>query len=172
MTEIYVPFEFHPDAGPNACFLNVEDRVAADGGALVCGWAVRTEYHGTLRVFYHHAVWRKPTGELVDVTPKLSFDGVVRLTATRFVPDPAALPLGTSPHRMVRPARVEPAKADPDLRRAADCLQFSEEAYYDRKPAACREWTRRAEDALNRYFRRKKKREIWIGLPNHPRTTF
>jgi hypothetical protein len=56
-----------PTAKPENCYINVGDKVARDGGALVYGWAV------WLGDFIcegeHHAVWEDDNGNLIDITP-------------------------------------------------------------------------------------------------------
>lgn len=163
--EVLVPLEFDPDAGPNRCFLNVEERVARDGGEAVLGWAVCTECEGVVDVYYHHAVWRKPTGELVEITPKIWWDGTVYDEPTRFVPDPAAQPTGTAPNRSALPPRYVPLVDDPDVRQAAAYFEISEAAYYAGDMARCAYYTGRSERCINRYLKRVGKPLLRFGLP-------
>lgn len=160
-----VPLEFDPDARPNHCFLNVEARVARDGGEVVLGWAVNTEFEGLVDVYYHHAVWRKPTGELAEITPKVWWDGAVYDEPTRFVPDPAALPTGTAPNRSALPPRYVPLVDDPDVRQAAAYFEISEAASYAGDMTKCAYYTGRSERCANRYLKRAGKPPLRFGLP-------
>lgn len=159
-----VPLEFDPDAAPNQCFLNVEARVARDGGEVVLGWAVNTEMDGLVDVYYHHAVWRKPTGDLAEITPKVWWDGAVYDEPTRFVPDPAALPTGTAPNRSALPPRYVPLVDDADVRQAA-YFEISEAAYYAGDMTRCAYYTGRSERCVNRHLKRVGKPLLRLGLP-------
>jgi hypothetical protein len=67
------------------CFFNVRDITAERGGELVNGWLVWQ--HDDLFVeAEHHAIWRKPTGELVCVTPQTPPEKTIT-----FIPDPSAV---------------------------------------------------------------------------------
>src|SRR5947209_17433141 len=55
-------------AEPNQCGINVERMIEEQGGDVVHGWAFRDK-HGLWIEQYHHVVWRRPDGELRDVTP-------------------------------------------------------------------------------------------------------
>ncbi len=57
------------DAVASECFDNVARKVGRAGGSVVSGWAIWT----TPGVYFeaeHHGVWRRRTGELVDVSPQ------------------------------------------------------------------------------------------------------
>ena len=163
--EVLVPLEFDPDAGPNQCFLNVEARVARDGGEAVLGWAVCTECEGVVDVYYPHAVWKKPSGELVEITPKVWWDGAVYEEPTRFVPDPAAQPTGTTPNRSALPPKCVPLVDDLDVHQAAAYFQTSEAAYYAGDMTRCAYYTGRSERCVNRYLKRVGKPLLRLGLP-------
>ncbi len=50
------------------CYGNVREKVRRDGGEIVYGWAILN-----YRITYeaeHHAVWKSPEGELIDITPR------------------------------------------------------------------------------------------------------
>lgn len=64
-----------------ACHLNVAHRVKHHGGERVSGWMIWTSIHFTEAEF--HSVWRSPSGELVDVTPRVDGEQIIL-----FVPDP------------------------------------------------------------------------------------
>lgn len=160
-----VPLEFDPNARPNRCFLNVEARVAPGGGEATLGWAVCNECEGLTDVYYHHAVWRKPTGGLAEITPKVWWDGSVYDEPTRFVPDPAALPTGTAPNRSALPPRYVPLLDDPDVRQAAAFFQVSEAASYAGDLSKCAYYSGRSERCVNRYLKRAGEPPLRFGLP-------
>lgn len=65
----YVPVHPEPTAKRIYCFDNSVAQAKRAGGQAVYGWAV---WHWPGRWFEaeHHAVWRNPAGELIDVTPQ------------------------------------------------------------------------------------------------------
>jgi hypothetical protein len=82
---LYVPV--HPAAAgkPAYCFDNSVAQAQAQGGEAAYGWAI---WHWPGRWFEaeHHAVWRTPAGNLIDVTPQTG--DPVRIL---FLPDPGAV---------------------------------------------------------------------------------
>lgn len=82
---ISIPYEAVAGARELFCFQNVRAVVEQRSGEIVYGWDVWQ--HGGLFVeAEHHAVWRKPTGELVCVTPQTPQE-----KAVTFIPDPSAI---------------------------------------------------------------------------------
>lgn len=71
-----------PSAQPLECFSNVANEVAKHGGQVVAGWAI-WEWPGIYIEAEYHAVWQRPDGVLVDVTPRMEW-----LNGMTFVPDP------------------------------------------------------------------------------------
>lgn len=67
------------------CFWNVHEQVERHGGKIVFGWAI-FEFSGAYFEAQHHAVWRSPEENLVDITPPAYPD----LTETMFAEDPSA----------------------------------------------------------------------------------
>ena len=67
------------------CFDNVEARIGRAGGATVFGWAI-WHLRGAYYEAEHHGVWRKRSGELVDVSPQLNGYGKIL-----FLPDETAV---------------------------------------------------------------------------------
>lgn len=51
------------------CFPLVQNQVATYGGYLIVGWTL-WELPAIFVEAEFHAVWRSPTGEFVDITPK------------------------------------------------------------------------------------------------------
>ena len=83
-TPLYVPVQPAPAAKPAYCFENSETYAEANGGAAVYGWAI-WRWPGRWFEAEHHAVWRSPAGDLLDVTPQAG--DPVRIL---FLPDPSA----------------------------------------------------------------------------------
>lgn len=81
---VSVPFESVPHARERYCFENVRDVIAESGGEIVYGWLI-WQHGGVFVEAEHHGVWRKPTGELVCVTPQTPPE-----KAITFVPDPSS----------------------------------------------------------------------------------
>lgn len=90
------------------CFANVQQMVARKGGGSVLGWHL-WELPGLLLEAEFHAVWRKPSGTLVDVTPQRPEFKEDRIL---FVPMPK-LHLQRDPPDNIR----QPLSDDPDLLR-------------------------------------------------------
>lgn len=67
------------------CFDNVARKVARAGGTVACGWAIWTT-PGVYIEAEHHGVWRRRTGELVDVSPQPNLPKRIL-----FLPDPEAI---------------------------------------------------------------------------------
>lgn len=63
-------------AKPNQCFFNVEDQAKRSNGKMVCGWTI-WEWPDIYIEAEFHSVLQMPSGELVDVTPKV--DGESRI---------------------------------------------------------------------------------------------
>lgn len=74
-----------PQAEPQECFGNVKKAVEQYGGEIVFGWTV-WEWPGVYIEAEHHAIWRKPDGTLVDITPSPDGD-----KSRVFVADPSAI---------------------------------------------------------------------------------
>lgn len=86
MANVAVSVPCVPVAGAREayCFYNVREITDEKGGELVNGWLVWQ--HGDLFIeVEHHAVWRKPTGELECVTPQTPPEKTIT-----FIPDPPA----------------------------------------------------------------------------------
>jgi hypothetical protein len=64
----YVSCKPNPNAPQNECFPLVEAKVEVEGGERILGWQI---WQGQLLVEAEfHAVWKTPTNELFDITPK------------------------------------------------------------------------------------------------------
>ena len=81
-TSIRIPVRPEPSARWGWCTASVRGHIKKHGGEMVLGWII---WVGPLLVEGEaHAVWRSPTGELIDITPKP--DGEKEIV---FCPDPA-----------------------------------------------------------------------------------
>jgi hypothetical protein len=80
-TPVYVPIHPEPNAQIGECFFNVQEKVAASGGDIVYGWNI-WEWPRVYIEAEHHAVWRSPDGDLIDVTPQPDGEGRIL-----FLPD-------------------------------------------------------------------------------------
>lgn len=67
-TPIKVPVSPRPGFEPGHCWYNSKIHSDATGGSVVFGWALYAEHDARLMA-QHHAVWKTPDGDLVDVTP-------------------------------------------------------------------------------------------------------
>ena len=83
-TPLLVRVEAHPEAQFNECFFNVRSIVQKRGGQLIYGWTIWLWPKVWIEA-EHHAVWEKPTKELVDVSPKADDESKIV-----FLPDPSA----------------------------------------------------------------------------------
>jgi hypothetical protein len=59
---------------PNSCFITVAEHVKRNGGEMVLGWMVEDVFDNDQRPYLkekvHHAVWKHPDGNLIDITPQ------------------------------------------------------------------------------------------------------
>ncbi|WP_158935210.1 hypothetical protein [Burkholderia sp. S171] len=64
----HVAVQPDPESRPVKCWFNVRNVVAKNGGRAIFGWAIwiRPDSHYQA---IHHAVWERPDGQLIDVTP-------------------------------------------------------------------------------------------------------
>lgn len=65
---IVVPVMLESPAPKNECFLNVNTVVEKIGGELISGWAI-WQWANILIEAEAHAVWKNPSGDLIDITP-------------------------------------------------------------------------------------------------------
>lgn len=98
----FIPSRPSSDAHPGHCFDNVARKIERSRGNIAYGWAI---WHlpGAYYEAEHHGVWRKRSGELVDVSPQ--FNGYPKIL---FLPDPGAV---YDPHAF-RSNRLAPDGAD------------------------------------------------------------
>lgn len=86
-----------PDSLDNDCYRNCLFKVARDGGEVVVGWrrTPATNIRPLIASLDHHAVWRSPSGELIDISRRAAIDRGRLVTGIQdaeidFEPDPAA----------------------------------------------------------------------------------
>jgi hypothetical protein len=73
---VTVPVAPAPNAQRLKCFYNVRDACAKSSGDIAFGWAIWTWPSVNIEAI-HHAVWRQPSGTLVDITPpELTVPGI------------------------------------------------------------------------------------------------
>jgi hypothetical protein len=145
-----VRVEIDPLATDNESYDNCAARARRNGGAVVVGWRLRAapEHGGHVVSREHHAVWRGPSGELLDITPRLVLTerGLQRLGTgeeIEFEADPEAtflqgrprpnthVPSGDDPHGLLKKA-CEWANKAAELRAAGDAARAE---YADKKVA-------------------------------------
>lgn len=82
---LYVPVHPAPHGKLAYCFDNSVAQAAMHGGEAAYGWAI---WHWPGRWFEaeHHAVWQRPDGALIDVTPQTGAPERIL-----FLPDPEAV---------------------------------------------------------------------------------
>ncbi len=78
---VYLPVTPEPTAQDNECFPNVLAKIRSSGGSMLCGRQI-WEWPNVLVEAEFHAVWRSPSGELVEITPKRHGEAKIL-----FVPD-------------------------------------------------------------------------------------
>lgn len=60
----------------NDCYRNCVNKVAREGGEVVVGWrrTPASEHNALIASLDHHAVWRSPSGELIDISRRVALD--------------------------------------------------------------------------------------------------
>jgi hypothetical protein len=81
---VYVPVRPALASKPAYCFDNSVAYAQANAGEAVYGWAI-WRWPGRWFEAEHHAVWRSPDGDLLDVTPQAGDPPRIL-----FLPDPSA----------------------------------------------------------------------------------
>jgi hypothetical protein len=79
---VFVDVSPRADSGGDDCFMCVRRHVDEHGGSIQHGWTI-WEWPGISAEGEFHAVWRKPDGQLLDVTQKKD-----RESRIVFAPDP------------------------------------------------------------------------------------
>lgn len=68
---VEIPVQPLPNMRPLKCYFNVRDVIKEQGGTALFGWAFYNDDAG-LFLAQHHAIWRRPDQQLVDVTPNVA----------------------------------------------------------------------------------------------------
>ena len=76
----FVELKVEPGFQELNCFINVEKKVASDGGRIIYGWTIWEHKYFIEAEF--HAVWENEDEDLIDITPKSN-----HATRILFVPD-------------------------------------------------------------------------------------
>lgn len=65
-----------PQSLDNDCYRNCLNKVARDGGEVVVGWRLTRASEGSALIasLDHHAVWRSPIGELIDISRRAALE--------------------------------------------------------------------------------------------------
>jgi hypothetical protein len=87
----------------NECFPLVEERVRSEGGTALFGWSL-WEMPSVFIEAEFHAVWKSPTGSLLDISPKK--EPTQRIL---FLPDPTRTYEGYQINNVRRALRADPA---------------------------------------------------------------
>jgi hypothetical protein len=93
---IRIPVQIDPFSRENDCYPNCVAKVTQDGGQVVVGWrrTPATTDVNLIATLDHHAVWRNPRGELIDISNRIRELGgrqeIVTDEYSYFMPDPAA----------------------------------------------------------------------------------
>lgn len=101
-TPTFLPVTPATDAELLACFPTVEKQVAEHGGELQLGWQI-WEWPDVMMEAEFHAVWRDPSGNLHDLTPKPF--GTRKIL---FLPDPSATYDGRQVNSIREPVNNSP----------------------------------------------------------------
>jgi hypothetical protein len=80
-----IPFEQINGTKERFCFDNVKGVIAERGGAIVYGWLV-WQHESIFVEAEHHAIWQKPSGDVVCITPQTPPENSVT-----FIPDPSTV---------------------------------------------------------------------------------
>jgi hypothetical protein len=81
---ILVSIEAPASAKHDQCWFNVRDVVATHGGRPIFGWSLWDRVNDDIFQAIHHALWERPDGTLIDVTPQaLPISGVAFFADSR-----------------------------------------------------------------------------------------
>lgn len=129
-TPISVRHEAETWAKLNYCFCNVQRKTEECGGERILGWQFIQEPVGStlgILIAVHHAIWKSPEGDLVDITPCAgrtlrSDTGVMFLPdETATLPKPPGFVIGIS-----RPSKVHALATTARVRKLAEAVRLKE----------------------------------------------
>ena len=69
-----IPIQREKYSTEGNCFFNVPEKVLHDKGKIIYGWKLHDKSKILLEA-ERHAIWKSPTGELIDVTPDKMYQG-------------------------------------------------------------------------------------------------
>jgi len=150
-----------PQSLDNDCYRNCVNKVARDGGEVVVGWRLTPASEGTSLIasLDHHAVWRSPSGELIDISRRAALDHGrlvtgIEDTAIDFEIDPAAT---FSPTGIGRLSRYVPLVDDKLglLRKACELATASAEFRAGGRSDKADYAHRKAQQLLDRHYSRR-----------------
>ncbi|MFG5776987.1 hypothetical protein ACFIQF_07910 [Comamonas sp. J-3] len=103
---VYIDVELSKHAIVNECFANTSSQVDLNGGQQVLGWAL-WELPGVYFEAEFHAVWERPDGVLIDITPKKELTSRIL-----FLRDPGTSYTGEQVDNLRLPISNDPAVMD------------------------------------------------------------
>lgn len=140
----FVPVVDDPHGLFGWCSDGVEEKIKSDGGKIVFGWTI-WEWPNVLWTAEFHAIWRSPTDELIDITPKPNLEKQILFVVDRrysetfnFDQRPgnirqrAYTPPGAEKLAIERIATLKPSQATYEQRRA-DKAGMSLEQWFQHK---------------------------------------
>lgn len=146
----------------NCCIANVEKIVGQHGGELVTGWMLTESIHHITECL-HHAVWRSPEGELIDVTLVCSsgtsdivdgYIGAYVKPEIRFLPDAAAeFWKNEQDEWRSLPSKFVPHNKHPYLKKCVEALTEAERHLRLNDWEKGKYWNSKAERFLSHYAR-------------------
>jgi hypothetical protein len=118
---ISVVVQPEPWAKAAHCFRNVRQKVR-ENGEEVFGWLFTIRY-GVL-IAHHHAIWRSPAGDLIDITPHDKGEGCVGdPVGIRFVGDVKATPTMSEGRAVIATSKYMEYKMHPGNRRFLNAMR-------------------------------------------------
>jgi len=104
---VFVPVVDDPNGLFGWCSDGVSEKIKADGGGIVFGWTI-WEWPNVMWTAEFHAVWRSPSGELIDITPKPKRESDILFVADQSYPETFNFDLrpGNRRQRAYQPADV------------------------------------------------------------------
>lgn len=99
---IYISVSPIPNTNYNDCFTIVSEHIALHGGEQILGWAI-WEWPRVMIEAEFHAIWRAPSGELIDITPR-----EIEISRILFQPDPSRDYHGRQVDNIRHPLRDDP----------------------------------------------------------------
>lgn len=121
------------------CISNVMSFVERQGGSVIYGWYFghrESEKFGNYLIATHHAVWRAPNGNLIDITPfheELKHQPLTLQESVLFQVDTKAQPIKIGKFLIPRPLKFYPILKSAELKEYIKTLEEQEIKYYKEK---------------------------------------